>query len=269
MHMVSARKTLRLLMVFIFLIPAVFACSPATATEPVLPKSTMVLASETSTPLPSLTPSLTSTETPTLTLTSTDTPLPSDTPTPSISPTPVVLRGKVLQKANCRYGPGAAYLYKYGLVAGSNLEIIGRNELGTWIMIQAIGGNNPCWVNAELMQVKGDVMSLSLNSFPLPAAKFYYPPKGVSVNRVGNEVSIFWSRVPMTVDDDRGYLLELWLCQGGQLIFTPIHSDATAEKVIDEPGCAEPSHGRIYTLIMSKFAGRSSMEPPSQHQFPE
>ncbi|HLF89379.1 MAG TPA: hypothetical protein VI451_10560 [Anaerolineales bacterium] len=32
------------------------------------------------------------------------------------------------------------YLYKYGLVGGSNLEIIGRTDLGDWVLIQAIGG---------------------------------------------------------------------------------------------------------------------------------
>jgi hypothetical protein len=243
----SVKKILRIFLGLSLMISILTACAPAAISETVLPAETNLPASETPTLEPSLTPTQTSSQTFTLTFTVTDTPLPSETPTPSISPTPVTLRGMVLQKANCRYGPGAAYLYKYGLVAGSNLEIIGRNEIGDWIMVRAIGGNNPCWVNADLMEVKGEVMSLSLNSFPLPATQFYYPPKGVSANRVGNEVTVFWSRVPMTVDKDRGYLLELWLCREGKIVFTPVHSDATAEMVIDESGCSEPSHGRIYT----------------------
>lgn len=41
---------------------------------------------------------------------------PTITNTPTITPTPGPLKGKVLEQANCRYGPGAAYLYEYGLV---------------------------------------------------------------------------------------------------------------------------------------------------------
>src|SRR4030042_1735732 len=68
---------------------------------------------------------------------------PTQSPAATSIPTYAILRGTVLEQSNCRYGPGAAYLYKYGLYSGNNLEIIGRNEPGTWIMVQAIGGNNP------------------------------------------------------------------------------------------------------------------------------
>jgi hypothetical protein len=53
------------------------------------------------------------------------------------------------------------YLYKDGLVGGSNLEIIGRTDLGDWILIRAIGGTNPCWVKADLMAVKGNVLTVA------------------------------------------------------------------------------------------------------------
>jgi len=41
------------------------------------------------------------------------------------------LRGQVLVHSSCHYGPGAPYLYKYGLVPGSNLEVIGRTDSGS------------------------------------------------------------------------------------------------------------------------------------------
>jgi len=54
----------------------------------------------------------------------------------------------------------------------------------------------------------------------------------------------------MTTDDDRGYLIETWLCQDGQLIFTPLRTrqyQQTTITVQDEAGCQLPSGGRVYT----------------------
>ena len=51
----------------------------------------------------------------------------------------------------------------------------------------------------------------------------------------------------MTEDDYRGYLIEAWLCQDGQVVFTAIHSDFNIVNVIDQDGCMEPSSAKIYT----------------------
>jgi hypothetical protein len=194
------------------------------------------------------------TVTPTLTPAVTDTPTPDYSPTPSFTPsttpTLVVPRVKITSTANCRYGPGAAYLYKYAVYEGFNMEAIGRNEPGTWAYIQAIGGNNPCWINASLLNVtRGDFMSLPVTYNRLPKSDLYNPPSAVSAVRKGNDVTIQWTSVYMTEDDDRGYLIEAWLCQDGQLVFTPIgvKSNVLAIKVTDEPGCLEPSGARVYT----------------------
>ena len=197
--------------------------------------------SNTPSPFPTLNP----TQTPTLT--------PSQTPTQSPAatsiPTYAILRGTVLEQSNCRYGPGAAYLYKYGLYSGNNLEIIGRNEPGTWIMVQAIGGNNPCWLKASLMDVHGDVMSLAPASLPLPQSPYYGPVTGVASVRKGDTVFISWDPIALRAGDDSlqyPYLIEAWLCQDGQLIFNPIGSWETIVTVQDESGCADPSHARVY-----------------------
>ena len=193
------------------------------------------------------------TATPSLTVTSEPSATPSPSPTPTATPTPIptytILRGQVLVRSNCRYGPGAPYLYKYGLVVGSNLEVIGRNDLGTWILVRAIGGDNPCWVKASLMEVKGDVMSVAPTYIPLPQSPYYDPPKWVIAKREGDEVTIFWKSVHYRAGDETAeapYLVEAWLCTAGELLFTPIGSYETQIKVIDEAGCAEPSHGRLY-----------------------
>lgn len=202
------------------------ATVPPSATQPA-----------TSTPFPIATwvPS----RTPTVTLTATSAP----------TATYAILRGRVLVRANCRYGPGAPYLYKYGLVPGSNLEVIGRTDSGTWILVRAIGGNNPCWVKASLMAVNGDIMSLALTYLPLPQSPYYAPPTGVSATRNGNEVSISWNGIAFRAGDETAsppYLVEVWSCSQGQLVFTPIGTYITTVKVSDEPGCAEPSHGRVF-----------------------
>lgn len=212
-----------------------------TQTADAEPSPTAIPAADTITPIPIATAS----PTPTLT------PSPSLTATASITPTYAILRGKVLpERANCRYGPGAPYLYKYGLVGGSNLEIIGRNDLGTWLLIQAIGGTNPCWVKAELMEVKGDIMAVE----PLPpeviqAWSPYYPPlSAVSAVRENDMVTVLWSPLVLRAGDDSEqvpYVLEAWVCQEGKLVFMPVGAYQTAAQVRDEAGCADASHGRV------------------------
>ena len=96
---------------------------------------------------------ITPTSTPQISPTITQTPTITLTPTISSTPKPPI--GKVLQRSVCHYGPGAAYLYKYGLVEGSRMEIVGRNEAGTFAYIQAIGGNNPCWVDVDYLEISG------------------------------------------------------------------------------------------------------------------
>lgn len=164
----------------------------------------------------------------------------------------------IVEQASCRYGPGAPYLFKYLLIGGSNLEIIGRNELGTWVEIRAIGGNNPCWVKADLMKIKGDVMDVAPldpqnpDTVGIPFSPYYFhPPTGVSATRNGNEVTVFWDPYYLKEGDDSEqfpYLVEAWVCKNGQMVFTPTGSYQTAVKIVDEPGCSMPSHARLYAV---------------------
>jgi hypothetical protein len=63
-----------------------------------------------------------------------------------------------MQKANCRYGPGASYLYKTGMLANASIEAVGRTIDGGWASIQLKGTHNLCWINAKLIQTAGDIM---------------------------------------------------------------------------------------------------------------
>ena len=195
------------------------------------------------TPNPTSTPIFNSTSTSTLTQT------PASSPTPTSTSTYAIWRGTVLEQANCRYGPGAAYLYKYGLYPGNNLDVIGRNEPGTWIVVRAIGGTNPCWVKASLLDIQGDVISLAPASLPLPQSPYYGPLTGVSAQRSADNVVISWHPLILRAGDDSlqfPYLVEAWLCHDGQMTFTPIGSWEPIVNVIDQSGCTEPSHARVY-----------------------
>jgi hypothetical protein len=193
----------------------------------------------------------TTTLTPTQTATPTLSPTATYTATPSITPTYAILRGKVIpEHLNCRYGPGVMYLYKYGLLGGSNLEIIGRTDIGTWVLIQAIGGSNPCWVNAAMMEINGEVMALEPVDVHIVLAwsPYYGALSGVSAEREGNEVTVFWAPLNLRAGDDSEqvpYVLESWVCVNGQIVFTPVGTYYFSVKVMDEPGCDEPSHGRV------------------------
>lgn len=209
----------------------------ATATSTMTPSPSP---SATPTPFFTATPS----QTATITLTPTITPTASNTPT--ITPTPVV-RGRVSVQSNCRYGPGSAYLYEWGLFPGNRVTILGRNQDASWVYVDPWNYTDYCWMKASLLEISGDVHSVPEMYTLLPFGELYWPPQDVSAVRDGDQVTVFWTRVPMTLDDDRGYLIEAWLCQDGQVRFTPLHFWSPPALLHDEAGCLQPSSARIYT----------------------
>jgi hypothetical protein len=138
------------------------------------------------------------------------------------------------------------------LVGGSNLEIIGRNIDTNYIEIRAIGGNNPCWMNLEWMNVKGDINNVrpvSPTEVVLPQSPYYGPVSGVSASRAGDQVTISWNYLAISPGKDSlqfPYLIESWVCQDGNLIFLPVGSWQTSAMIIDQPGCNQPSHARLF-----------------------
>ena len=243
------------------LVIAMAACTPSPAQSEsvrkseITPKPTAVReasSTPTRTTVPTQTVTLpattTLTQSPTVSSTVTTTLTPSQSPTATITPTYAILRGKVLQQANCRYGPGAPYLYKYGLYPETVLEIIGRTEVGSWVVIQAIGGNNPCWVKADLIEIRGDVMTVAPMYLELPRSPYYGAMTNISANREGEEVIVSWGGIQLRPGDDSEqtpYLIEAWVCRAGALVFTPVGSYGFSTSITDEKGCLERSHGRI------------------------
>lgn len=218
----------------------------ATWTVTVTPTSTATAtATHTTTP----TPTITHTPTPTSTLTRTYTPTITPTPTLTLTPTYEFPQVVVKMQANCRYGPGTAYLYSHGLYPGDRAEVHGRNNSGTWLWIKPENLNRHCWMAASVAEIKGDVFSVVVVQRQLPFATLLYdPPSNVRAIRDGNIVQVTWDRVNMTEDDDRGYLIEATICQEGHLIFVAVHTDNTFYEFTDEPGCPQPSNGLLYTV---------------------
>lgn len=237
-----------------------------------------------STNTPTFTASATASATPSLTAspTSTVTFTPTMTDTPTVTPTPVytILRGTVIDDVACYYGPGRMYLYKYGLKQGANLSVLGinQNTAGTWLLV----GNtftlstrlsNPCWVSLKSMDVDGDLAGLFPaypDQTPLPKSPLYPPPMNVIAIRSKDQVTITWDYTTPLPPGMRGdhstksplWLVELWTCQKGRLVFTPIGAYDSTVIITDEPGCSEASHGRVYLVDSDGYDGPSAIKWP-------
>jgi hypothetical protein len=175
---------------------------------------------------------------------------------PTFIPTPKPPEVAILKHADCLYGPGFMYLYKFSIAAGSLMEVVGRNFDGSWLYVQEVGGWNPCWIFTSLAQFsKGDAKGVPFITSRLPFSYFHTIPDATA-HRKGSEVTISWKAIWMSFDDFRGYLIEAWVCQGGELVFVPIgfippladNAGILTQKVTDEPGCHAPSNVLIYAV---------------------
>lgn len=209
------------------------------------------------------------TPTPAASPTATLTPAP---PTATASPVPTfsVLAGVVqADSLSCRYGPGADYLYQYGLFEGSQLQVLGRDETGAWIYVRVSA--DPCWVNARFVELDGEIAGLEMlypGTLGLPPSR-WPEPDNVAARRAGDQVHISWDEYLLPLGERESaesplYLAELWLCADAVLTFTPLGAWEPALTVTDEAGCAEPSHGRVYLAEKHGYAGPVEIPWPGQ-----
>ncbi len=212
----------------------------------------------TGTPLPTATstPSATPTATPTLTRTPTITPsptltsTPTETLTPTITPSPTYSLPTLVVKmqANCRYGPAKAYLYAWGMYAGDTATVWGRNQAGTWLWIQPDKITYQCWISTSVVDVTGDIFSVYVAPVRLPYSVLYGPPTNINAVRDGTSVTVTWHSAGMTEDDNRGYMIEANLCQGGNLVWLAVATMDTTYTLTDETVCSERSNALLYTV---------------------
>lgn len=247
-------KIYRILFLLVILLSA---CAPSPEQQATLVAEALTGTAEawTKTPTPTLTFTPTDTSTPTPTFT------PTITLTPSITPTPTYAFPSVTvnKQAHCRYGPSVAYLHAADLYEGDVGTVRGRFVYSRWLYVKFDKLNYFCWVAPSVVDVVGDISLINYKELNLQSigSNMYGPPKGVTAVRVDNEVIITWNQVNMTQDDDRGYLLELFVCQNGNLIWwTDSYPKqfTTAYEVRDEPGCPVASSGLLYTVEKHGFS---------------
>jgi len=239
------------------------ACAPSPEQQATLVATALTATADswTKTPVATFTFTPTETHTPTITLTPTETLTPTPTFTPTITATPTYAFPTVTvnKQAHCRYGPSVAYLHAADLYAGDVGTVRGRYIYSNWLYIKFDKLNYFCWVAPSVVDVAGDVKQIAYKELDLQSigSNMYGPPTGVSVVRVGKDVLISWNQVSMTKDDDRGYLLELFVCQNGNYIWwTDSYPDQfkTSYEVRDEAGCSLPSSGKLYTVEKHGFS---------------
>ena len=243
------------MIVLSLLFAAACAPSPGQGVTQTATFSTATAISWTETPLPTLTATATRTSTPTVEFTPTVT----FTPTVSATATFAFPAVTVNKQAHCRYGLSVAYLHAADLYAGDQGTVRGRYIYSNWLYVKFDKLNYFCWVAPSVVDVVGDVSTVAYKELNLQSigSNMYGPPKGVSAVRNGNEVIISWEQVNMTEDDDRGYLLELFVCQDMfYKWWTDSYPDqySTSYEVRDEAGCAQPSSGKLYTVEKHGFS---------------
>ena len=252
-----------------------FACT--LTSTPVPSPSETLLPTSTSFPPVTETPFLPSaTGVPTSTETLTPTPLASETASPFPSstalPTVASLEARVTaDRLSCRYGPGPEYLYLFAFRAGANIELIGRVDTENWHWI-LVENQVPCWISADFIEVQGDILSLPVfcpDGAKLPITPYYPPSEVLNARRnpLTNEITVSWVEVPVSLgdyEDDsmQTYIIEVWRCQGGQVIFDPLATRSAFTSFIDEPGCSEPSYGRVWVQEKHGYAGPAEIPWP-------
>jgi hypothetical protein len=206
----------------------------------------------------------------------TETPAPSETPTllPSDTPPPTVesLKAEVIApRVSCRYGPGPDYLYLFAFRRGANIKLIGRVDAENWDWV-LVANKTPCWIKAIFLDVQGYISDLPVvypGIVKLPITPYYSRSEVLSAQRnyQTNEVTVSWVDVPVSVgdyEDDtmQTYIIEVWRCQKGELIFDPLATRVAYTHFVDEPGCNQPSHGRVWVQEKHGFAGPAEIPWP-------
>jgi uncharacterized protein YraI len=257
------------------------ACSPPSvaATKPVdQATATAILLT------PSALPS-TDTQTPSA-LPATDTPvpapaLPTETltlppPTETSAPTPIPFIGSLkatvtADKLVCRYGPGANYLYLFAFIRGANIKLIGRADGNKWVLVENVPQR--CWINSEFVQIQGDPHTLKStypDGYKIPVSPYYGPTTVTGATREADKVIVSWSEVivsPGKYEDENmfPYIVEVWRCEAGEIIFDTLGSRVPFIAFVDQAGCDTLSHGRVYVQEKHGYAGPAEIPWPASN----
>lgn len=192
-------------------------------------------------------------------------------PTTEVTATPVSsLRATVLQLSNCRYGPGAGYLYRIGLREGAPVEVIGRTIDGGWAYVQYVGTHNLCWINSKLLQITGDIMVLQdyyPDKAPLPMATKYGPVTITGVTGGGGPVTVTWTPIVLPAyalpsEIETQYVVEVWTCRNGSPGFYSFGTNDTSMTFDVDSSCGQASHADIVAQNKAGVSGITQIPLP-------
>lgn len=197
---------------------------------------------------------------------------PSATPTETPIPTVDSLKAKVASdKIICRYGPGANYLYLIAFNKSTPVRLIGRAAGNDWVLVE----NDPqdCWVKSEFLESQeGDFKTLRSvypDGYKIPVSPYYGPTTVLSATREGDQVTVTWMEIivsPGKYEDENmfPYIVEVWVCQDGEIVFDTLGSRFPFITFTDQPGCTEPSRGRVYIQEKHGYAGPAEIPWPTE-----
>ena len=241
-----------------------FACT-STATPPPATTEPPTITAPTIASTSTIGPGVTSTAPP-----ETSTPVPTQTvrAVPTVQSLEATVTADLL---SCRYGPGPEYLYLFAFRATAPVRLIGRVDAANWDWV-LVENQVPCWVHANFLEVQGDIRSLPVvypGTVRLPITPYYPRSQVLSAERdhETSEITVSWVEVPVSpgdYEDDsmQTYIIEIWRCQDGELIFDPLATRFAFIQFVDEPGCSEPSHGRVWVQEKHGYAGPADIPWP-------
>ncbi|MDO8753059.1 MAG: hypothetical protein Q7J80_04110 [Anaerolineales bacterium] len=196
-------------------------------------------------------------------------------PTETNTPTPILfvdsLKAAVTTDLlSCRYGPGPEYLYLFAFKKGANIRLVGRVEGSNWVLVE--NEHQRCWINAKFAEIKGDPQTLKPmypDGFKLIVSAYYGPTTVLSAARNGDQVTVTWVEVLVSPGKYESpemfpYIIEVWRCENGEIIFDPLVSRFPFITFTDQAGCDIPSHGRVYVQEKHGYAGPAEIPWPAR-----
>jgi hypothetical protein len=162
------------------------------------------------------------------------------------------------------YGPSMEYLWQVGLKKGDTGKVLGRSPYNSWLYVLmdkyfgTAGNHLYCWIPGSQLDIVGDVKTVIVQPVWLPWSQtgFYSAPPWVEAKRDGDNVTITWGAIWMTEDDDRGYFLDLMVCQKGYVTWVPKHmptQNDTEFTVEDDANCSQYSGGTLYAVEKHEY----------------
>ncbi len=97
--------------------------------------------------------------------------LPTDTALPLATPqNPLVIKDSL-----CWQGPGPVYEVTSAVKTGTRVELLGRGSVGSWWIIRNPIYHDPCWVQADVLQIEAGYDLSGLKVFNPPPTPTFTP----------------------------------------------------------------------------------------------